>query len=157
MSQEIEQYLPLVHSIVNQFYIPDGLERDDLVQAGLIGVWKAGKKYNPNKNTAFTTYAYTAARNEIMDTIRKQSKFQAESADLKEHDAHHYEMEQDILHRFIKEDLEAEEETLCRLLYEGYTQREIAKMFNTTQPNICMRIRRLRVKGIRKWGNAQWK
>lgn len=157
MSQEIEQYLPLVHSIVNQFFIPDGLERDDLVQAGLIGVWKAGKKYNPNMNTAFTTYAYTAARNEIMDTIRKQSKFQAESADLKEHDALHYEMEQHVLHRFIKEDLEAEEQTLCRLLYEGYTQREIAKMFNTTQPNICMRIRRLRVKGIRKWGNAQWK
>lgn len=156
MSKEIEQYLPLVQSIVNQFFIPDGLERDDLVQAGLIGVWKAGKKYDPKKKTAFTTYAYTAARNEIMDTIRKHSKFQAESADLKEHDAQPYEMEQDVLHRFIKEDLEAEEKTLCRLLYEGYTQREIAKMFNTTQPNICMRIRRLRVKGIRKWGNASW-
>lgn len=154
MSEEIEQHIPLVQSIVNQFFVPDGLERDDLVQAGLIGIWKAGKKFNPNKNVKFTTYAYVAARNEILGLLEKHSKFQQEAPELKDHHAVPYEMERDVLHRIIKEDLEKEEKTLCRLLYEGYTQQEIAKIFDTSQPNICKRIRRLRIKGIRKWGNV---
>lgn len=154
MSQKdnLENHIPMVQSIVNSFYIPKGLDRDDLVQVGLIGIWKASKTYKPNKNTKFSTYAYVAARNEILHLLRKQSRLKPEQNRLLERHAETYEIEQGVIDRFIKEDLEEEEETLIRLLYQGYTQREIAKVLGLTQPSVCQRIRRLRIKGQRKWG-----
>lgn len=153
MSQDnLERYIPMIQSIVNGFYIPYGLDREDLVQVGLIAVWKAYKTYKPNKNTKFSTYAYVAARNEILHLLRKQTKYRPERHRLLERDADTYEIEQGVIDRFIKEDLAHEEQTLIRLLYEGYTQREIAKVLGLTQPSVCQRIRRLRIKGKRKWG-----
>lgn len=150
--ENLEQHIPMIQTIVNGFYIPNGLERDDLVQAGLIGVWKAAKKYKANKKVRFTTYAYVAARNEILSLLEKQSKYQPEQYPLQDADSLSYEIEQDVLDRLMKEDLEQHEHQLVNLLYEGYTQRQIAKILHTSQPRICQRIRQLRIKGKRKWG-----
>jgi RNA polymerase sporulation-specific sigma factor len=149
----LKSHLPMIHSIINGFYVPHGLEREDLVQAGLIGVWKACKKYKARRNVQFSTYAYSAARNEILSLLRKQSRYKPEQFELPETGSS-YEIEKSIIDKFIKEDLEHYEGTIIQFLYEGYTQREIAKMLNTTQPRICQRIRELRIKGKRKWGNV---
>ena len=88
-----------------------------------------------------------------MSLLRKQSKYKPEQNALPDIPVS-YEMEKHIIDKFIKEDLEGQERTIIRYLYEGYTQREIAKLLNTTQPRICQRIRELRIKGKRKWGNV---
>lgn len=153
LEESLESQLPVIHSIINGLYIPHGLDREDLVQAGLIGAWKAYKKYNANRKTQFSTYSYVAARNEILSLLRKHSKYQAEQFPLIESDSECYEIEKEVIERFMKEDLEKEESSLIQYLYEGYTQREIAKILDTTQPRICQRIRQIRIKGQRKWGN----
>lgn len=45
----------LIYSMSKQFY---GVEREDLIQAGFLGLTKAYKKYDPNTGTKFSTYAY---------------------------------------------------------------------------------------------------
>ncbi len=155
MDDILAEHLPMVHSIVNGFYVPYGLERDDLVQAGMIGIWKALSKFKKHKGTEFSTYSYVSARNEILMLLRKHKKFQQEELPLfEEVHVQPYEMEKDVLNRLIKADLEADEKEIVRMLYEGYTQQEIAKVLDTTQPRICQRIRSLRVKGKRLWGNV---
>ncbi len=46
---------PLIMAISNQFY---GIEKEDLLQAGRIGLINAYNHYNKNSNTKFSTFAY---------------------------------------------------------------------------------------------------
>lgn len=45
----------LIYSLSQKFY---GAEREDLIQAGFLGLTKAYKRYDPNSGTKFSTYAY---------------------------------------------------------------------------------------------------
>lgn len=150
----LRDHLGLVNSIINGFYVPPGLDREDLVQVGLMGIFKANKQYKSNKDTEFSTYAYKSAKNEILKLLDKQKKYMNESNPLLiEPIDESLPMEKCIVAKAIKKDLEQEEKIIIDLLYKGYTQREIAKVLDTTQPNICQRIRRLKIKYQRKWGN----
>lgn len=51
----VEANKGLIYKIANQFY---GIDRDDLFQAGALGVAKAYKNYQKNGTTKFSTYAY---------------------------------------------------------------------------------------------------
>lgn len=52
---------------------PDGLNIDDLVNVGLLGLMDALKKYDPKKNSNFTAYALFRVRGAMLDEIRKVS------------------------------------------------------------------------------------
>lgn len=51
----IETFDPLIKKIANSFY---GIEYDELIQVGRIGLYKAYKHYNKNNDTKFSTFAY---------------------------------------------------------------------------------------------------
>ncbi len=46
----------LVYNIVNRFHV-SAFERDDLIQAGMMGLLNAIRRYDINRNIAFSTYA----------------------------------------------------------------------------------------------------
>ena len=48
MDDLIEKNMGLVVSVVNSFKPQNYTERDDYIQAGRIGLWKALRKYNPD-------------------------------------------------------------------------------------------------------------
>ncbi len=52
MEEDIKK---LIYSCAKKFY---GVEKEDLISAGYLGVQKALENYNKNSNTKFTTYAY---------------------------------------------------------------------------------------------------
>ena len=52
----IKDFEPLIKSIANKFY---NLDKDDLMQAGKVGLINAYKNYKKDSNTKFSTYAYT--------------------------------------------------------------------------------------------------
>lgn len=52
---------------------PDGLNSDDLVNVGLLGLMDALEKYDPAKNPNFTAYALFRVRGAMLDEIRKVS------------------------------------------------------------------------------------
>lgn len=50
----VEKYSRLIWSIAKKFY---GVDKEDLYQAGMLGLLKASKNYKDDKNTLFSTYA----------------------------------------------------------------------------------------------------
>lgn len=73
----IEHNLRLVVFIAKKFE-SCGIELDDLVSIGAIGLIKAVKTYSVDKNIKLATYASRCIENEILIQIRKNSRRKAE-------------------------------------------------------------------------------
>ncbi|MCK5075142.1 MAG: FliA/WhiG family RNA polymerase sigma factor [Calditrichia bacterium] len=67
------KYLGLVHYVVNSLFrnIPKSIERDDLVNIGVIGLGEALERYNPYLGIKFETYSIPRIRGAIIDELRK--------------------------------------------------------------------------------------
>ena len=59
----------LIYKIANIYRNQGDIE--DLFQAGCIGLVKAYRKYDPTKNTKFTSYAYKYILGEISNIVRE--------------------------------------------------------------------------------------
>lgn len=59
----------LIYSITN--YFKNYNSKEDLYQAGCVGLISAYKKYNPNMNCKFTTYAYPYILGEMRKLVRE--------------------------------------------------------------------------------------
>lgn len=59
----------LIYSVAN--YFKNYNSKDDLYQAGCLGLITAYKKYNPNMNCKFTTYAYPYILGEMRKLVRE--------------------------------------------------------------------------------------
>jgi len=70
----MQKYLGVVHYVVNKLFksFPPNLERDDLVNIGVIGLGEALERYNPYFGIKFETYAIPRIRGAIIDELRKQ-------------------------------------------------------------------------------------
>lgn len=66
------EYAPLVRTIANRLAarLPDSLDRNDLVQAGMIGLLDAIEKYDSGKEAQFRTYAEFRIRGAMLDDLR---------------------------------------------------------------------------------------
>ncbi|MBS4030796.1 MAG: sigma-70 family RNA polymerase sigma factor [Clostridiales bacterium] len=71
MEESVEKHLPLVRSLANRFR-GEFAESDDLFQVGCIGLLKALKTFDPERGTAFTTYAVPVIAGEIKMYLRGQ-------------------------------------------------------------------------------------
>jgi RNA polymerase sigma factor (sigma-70 family) len=69
-NQLIEAYRPLVRSIVRKEFGGFPHLRDDLEQAGSVGLVKAAVNFNPEVYPYFGLYARVCIRNEILDELR---------------------------------------------------------------------------------------
>ncbi len=52
--------------------VPGGLDRDDLVSAGVIGLIKAVDQYDPTRDVKFETYAIALIRGAILEMLRDE-------------------------------------------------------------------------------------
>lgn len=69
----IEHNLRLVAHVVKKYHT-DGIEQDDLISIGTIGLIKAVTGYSPKKETKFATYASRCIENEILMYFRSLKK-----------------------------------------------------------------------------------
>ncbi|RRW09463.1 RNA polymerase sigma factor FliA [Stutzerimonas stutzeri] len=69
----IDQYAPLVKRIAYHLLarLPASVQVDDLIQAGMIGLLEAAKKYDAGKGASFETYAGIRIRGTMLDEVRK--------------------------------------------------------------------------------------
>ncbi|RVU30280.1 MULTISPECIES: RNA polymerase sigma factor FliA [Neptunomonas] len=69
----IEQHAPLVKRIAHHLMarLPASVVVDDLIQAGMIGLLEAAKKYDASKGASFETYAGIRIRGSIIDEVRR--------------------------------------------------------------------------------------
>lgn len=70
----MEKYLGVVYYVVNKLFktLPSHVERDDLVNIGVIGLGEALDRYNPYFGIKFETYAIPRVKGAIIDDLRKQ-------------------------------------------------------------------------------------
>jgi len=66
------QHLPLVRAIAVRVYenLPVHVELDDLVHAGILGLFDAVSKYNEDKQVTFQSYAKHRIKGAILDSLR---------------------------------------------------------------------------------------
>jgi RNA polymerase sigma factor for flagellar operon FliA len=71
--QLIERYGPLVKRIAYHLLarLPASVQVDDLIQAGMIGLLEASRKYDPSKGASFETFAGIRIRGAMLDEVRK--------------------------------------------------------------------------------------
>src|SRR6476659_8455091 len=68
----IQRYAHLVSITAGRLFgpMPSGVERDDLVGAGVVGLVKAVDQFDPDRNIKFETYAITLIRGAILEMLR---------------------------------------------------------------------------------------
>ena len=73
--QWILDNLPLVRHIVSKVVssLPPGVETEDLISAGTIGLVHAAKAFDPGRDAEFRTYAYIRIRGAVLDELRSRS------------------------------------------------------------------------------------
>ena len=145
MDDLIEQHMGLVVSVVNSFKPKTTAERDDYVQAGRIGLWKALQKYDPDKGTAVSTYAWNPIRWEIIKEIKYLKKYS--HASLKTIDPPSYTKE-DSIWEYIPESLDEKELRILELRKQGYTLAEICEDMNKgrsfVKRNLCSAAQKIK-------------
>lgn len=170
----IEKNMGLVFFIA-QKYFDAGIDSDDAISAGSLGLVKAANSFDPAKKIKFSTYAGRCIENEILMCIRSAKRRQREvslykpvSADCDggellvmdilengEDISKHVEDEAEvtILKNAIKK-LSSKDQVMIKLLFglentEKKSQEEVASYFKVTQSLISRRklrsLRRLRI------------
>jgi RNA polymerase sigma factor for flagellar operon FliA len=70
----VREYTPLVRRIALQLApkLPASVELDDMVQAGLIGLMDAARRWKPTEGAQFETYASQRIRGAMLDELRER-------------------------------------------------------------------------------------
>ena len=69
----VEQYLPLVRSTLGRLAmtLPEHVDQDDLLSAGLVGLLQAIRNFDPASGSSFETYARLRIRGSMLDELRR--------------------------------------------------------------------------------------
>ena len=73
MEYILEKYKPLVRKKTNAMYLIGG-ESDDLIQEGMIGLFKAVRDYCPNKETSFFTFANLCINRQLYSVLEASNR-----------------------------------------------------------------------------------
>lgn len=67
------QHVPLVKRIAFHLMgrLPDSVQVDDLIQAGMLGLLEAVKNYDVSQGASFDTYAGIRIRGSMLDEVRR--------------------------------------------------------------------------------------
>lgn len=68
-----ERYKDIVNLKANKFYII-GAEKEDMAQEGLIGLYKAIKSYDPEKQNSFKTFANLCIERQLITAIKSSNR-----------------------------------------------------------------------------------
>lgn len=71
-----EKYRPLIVSMAYRYKrqaLECGIEIEDLIQEGFVGLYNASQNYNPSTNTLFYTYAMISIKGKILNCLKDKS------------------------------------------------------------------------------------
>ncbi len=67
----LEKYKPMINSFARRYFLNSG-DIDDLVQEGMIGVFKAITSFNGS--SSFSTYAYTCIKTNVITAVKRANR-----------------------------------------------------------------------------------
>lgn len=151
----VVEYKSLVHGIAAK-YKKSGLDKDDLVQEGMLGLLEACKRYEPDRNLQFSTYATYWIKKYILLAISKEHKhtlnvssdYQAPLPDVKTLQPPRAIGQPDISFKtIVSAELPDLEQTILNLSFKhNKTIREIAGQLHLTPE----KVRQIRTKAMRR-------
>ncbi len=160
MTTIIERYKSAVEIIASK-YIGSPLEKDDLVQEGMIGLLAAINAYNSEKGAAFSTFASRCIDNSVKTALKKFSRmkdippaamveYEEESLDsqltLSAEDEFLAKESVSALTEILYEGLSRFENEVLRLFMVGHSYTEIAEKLGKNPKAIDNAIQRIRKK-----------
>lgn len=69
----VKLYLPFVKSTVQRYFIPN-MDRDDLLQEGMLALFKAVKTYDVNKNKDFKSFLEMCVKRQLISALRHATR-----------------------------------------------------------------------------------
>lgn len=173
MEMILLKYKKLVKSKTTKLYIT-GADFEDIIQEGMIGLFKAVRTYNSEKRVPFSSFANYCISSQITDAIRGASRKKHKVlncsvsldgimknekgeefnlldvyADLSKPGPYEQVIskeENESLKRFIEEKLTDNEREAVVLLMSGYTYPQIAKKLGRTEKSVERAVSRARKK-----------
>ena len=133
--KKLQKWLPLVRSRANAFR-EKGVEADDLVQEGLIGLLSAIRSYDESRGASFETFAYICITNRMRSAVSLAIKC-TETVSLDENqvspdvkaDPQEIVLSDDVAERWFEtavKKLSGLEAKVLKLYLSGYSYRQIA-------------------------------
>ena len=168
-----EKYKPLINKIATNLYKKycknTGLELNDLIQEGMIGLNSAINHYKENKDTLFYTYAKTCIERKIISSViaanRQKHKILNDSVSFEINLSDDTSLESFIGDNFTnpenivishenKEDLEKKikeiltdtELQVLQLKLDGFDYKEIAEIIDKDKKSVDNAVQRIRAK-----------
>ena len=167
----MHQYKPLVKARANEYFISGG-DIEDLIQEGMIGLYKAVLSSQPGRGAPFSSFAALCVVRQIQSAIKAASRnkhmplntsLPLHTSDTQNHedlpDRHTpetlvlaQESFQDI-GRFIQQNLSKLEYSVLMLYMGGESQSQIAQSLGKTPKSIDNTLQRIRRKTAGFYGN----
>ena len=136
-------------------YTCEYVEKDDLVQEGMLGLLSAISHYNKEKNASFKTFADRCVENRMKNAVKKASPVVADSS-LDEDSAYEssenpediliHKEQAKILSEKIKTNLSSLETQILKMFLAGYTYEQIADRNSITLKAVDNALQRARRK-----------
>jgi len=162
LEQLLSRYKPLVKAKAAAYFISGG-DRDDLIQEGMIGLYKAVLDYSPQKTAAFSAFASLCVNRQIQTAVKAaaRQKHAPLNASLTLETAEAEATPQpganpeallisressDGIAHFIRENLSALEHDVLMLYMEGLSHTQIAARIKKTAKSVDNTLQRVRRK-----------
>ena len=157
------KFKPLVLSKTRRLVLSGG-ERDDRIQEGMVGLFKAVRDFNPEANASFATFAGLCVERNIYQAIEKSQRLknrplnEAMSMSEVEDQASSKDIHLDpadimigkeragVLRKKISESLSKMENQVLDMFLEGKDYREIAELTGREPKSIDNALQRIRQK-----------
>ena len=144
----VNKYINLVRKIAHSFK-NTGLDFDDLVQEGLLGLYEAHKNYDENRGATFITFATHCIKNKILAYIKQEQRHSVtENSDFLPECKTDTPSQQDHPSLNLPEDMpETEKQILSLYFIEKKTLSQIAEALNISRE----KARQLKNKAMRRY------
>lgn len=158
----LTKYKSLVLTIARRYFIVGG-ELDDLMQEGMIGLYKAINNFDENKNASFKTFATLCIKRQIQTAIRKANTnknkvfcelFDNEQLAILEKPSNRENPEKNIISRenynhlnqVINQTLSKMEKSVLREYLAGKSYEQIAQILQLQKKSVDNALNRIRQK-----------
>lgn len=164
----LNKYKKYIYMNTKDFYLIDG-DKDDLIQEGIIGLFKGIKSFDFEKEASFKTFVIMCMRRQIITAIKNSNakKNQVLNVNYKDEDINEEEkiyinkepnVEEVFLYKelmlefqkYSKENFSKLEKDVLKYLIKGYSYGEIAKILNKPDKTIDNTYQRIKTK-VKKW------
>jgi RNA polymerase sporulation-specific sigma factor len=177
LNEIIERYKSLIEIRVSNYFI-NGAEKDDLMQEGRIGLFKAIMNYNAEKDASFNTFANLCIERQLINAVKNSNRQKhmplnnyvslngsdddssSENIDTVLNNSVEDPLDTITKKEYINEindtldkNLSDFEKDVLDLLLKGYKYDEIAKKLDSNSKAIDNAIQRIRKKTIKNLDN----